>query len=275
MYFCYIDESGGSEASDVGSGATPVMVLAGLIVDQQRLEALTWDYLRVRCEFYPRAGRRAPRLSDILNEIKGVSVRNNVRSTARNPRRHAIGFMGRVLRVLESHQVRMVGRVWVKAIGQGLDPSATYTSAVQDIATHFERFLTQKRAQGLIVCDGRMHKQDSVVSHSIFTQKMRAHGDPYPHIVELPMFASSRNHVGLQLADHVASALLFPIATRTFCATQCTGPHVDPNYDAIKSRFGVRVGRLEYRYRAGTRHRGGVVVSNRLNSLTRASLFTP
>jgi hypothetical protein len=273
MYFCYIDESGGSEASGSHVSATPLMVIAGLVIEQRRIEQVTRDYLRSKRRYYPRRGAAAPGLHDILQEIKGGNVRTNLRSQARNQRRHAIGFLGEVMRLLELHHVRLLGKVWIKEAGQGLKPDATYTSAIQDIARHFDHFLGERGEKGVMVCDGRMANQNAVVSHSIFTQKMRQRGDAYPQIVELPLFGHSQNHVGLQLADLVASTLLFPIATRTYCTGHWKGVHVDPHYDEVRRRFAERCGALEYRYLSGGQRRGGVAVSDRLGRQPSAVLF--
>ena len=123
-----------------------------------------------------------------------------------------------------------------------------------------------------MICDGRMHNQDAVVSHSIFTQKMRQSGDAYPHIVESPVFGSSKNHAGLQLADLVASAFLFPLASRTYCASHYTNVHVDSRYDQV-IRFRERRGNLQYKYQSGGRSSGGVIVSDRLAHRRSGLLF--
>ncbi len=38
------------------------------------------------------------------------------------------------MKVLAQNHVRLLGRVWIKEVGQGLKPDATYTFAIQDIA---------------------------------------------------------------------------------------------------------------------------------------------
>jgi len=43
-------------------------------------------------------------------------------------------------------------------------------------------------------------------------------GDLYDRLIELPTFAHSDNHAGLQVADAMCSALLTPIAVNTYCA---------------------------------------------------------
>jgi hypothetical protein len=67
------------------------------------------------------------------------------------------------------------------------------------------------------------------VSHSIFTQKFKAEGDQYPRVLEMPTFGHSNNHVGIQIADLLASALLYPMATCAYCRGHVSNVHVDAN----------------------------------------------
>ena len=248
MFICYIDESGGFEAPNLNLSATPLMVLAGLIIEERRMLHLTADYLQSKARFFPHPTVPPGHwLGHILRAVKGGTIRSKLRSTSRNQRRHAMGFLTHTMDLLEKHHVRLIGRVWIKGRDEGLDPQASYTYAILDIARHFEQFLAVRNLKGLMICDGRMHNQDAVVSHSMFTQKMRQSGDAYPHIVESPVFGSSKNHAGLQLADLVASAFLFPLASRTYCASHYTNVHVDSRYDQV-IRFRERCGNSDVRY---------------------------
>jgi hypothetical protein len=175
---------------------------------------------------------------------------------------------------MEERRMVIAGRVWVKAVGLPLDPGPSYTYAIQDLARHFQRFLDAKRSSGFMLCDGRMHNQNSQVSHSIFTQKHRSAGDPLPRIVEAPAFGSSGNHAGLQLADTLASALIFPMAARVYCAQQWPGNHTHPRFDDVRTRYAARLSSLQFRHQDGAgRWRGGVVVSDKLRQLPSHRLF--
>lgn len=88
------------------------------------------------------------------------------------------------------------------------------------------------------------------------------------------VFGRSRNHVGIQLADLVASALLFPMATRTFCSSRPIGPHTTPLFDVIKQRYARRLQPMQYRHQDGaSRCRGGIVVSDKLGQRPSKQLF--
>jgi hypothetical protein len=275
LKLCYVDESGGSEPEGSGSAATPLMVVAGLIVDHRNMAALTIDYLRLKQTFYPHALRRVPHLlSYILVEVKSTDVRRHLRSKSREDRRHVIGYLDKVVTLLEHHKAKIIGRVWVKAPGAGLNPASTYTYAIQDMARHFEHSLAAARQTGLMVCDSRMHGQDRQVSHSVFTQKHRLAGDAFPHLVESPTFGVSDNHAGLQLADLLAGGLLFPIACRVYCEGSASSAHLDPRYDRLRERYATRLQNLQYTYtNAAGQAAGGIVVSDKRSKRPSRILF--
>jgi uncharacterized protein DUF3800 len=271
---CYVDESGGVEDPVSAPDATPLMVIAGVVFDQGRLPSLTREFLQIKRRFF---GGKAPgaghHLDFVLAEVKGKDIRGFVRSNSRK-RHHAIAYLDHVVRLLSDHGCRLVGRVWIKAPGDALDPRSSYTYAIQDLARTFQQFLTQDQDLGLMICDARMQNQNAEVAHSIFTQKHQVGGDPLDRLVEAPAFGHSGNHIGLQLADLVASAVLFPMAARTYCAATFTGPHVDPHFDTVKRRFAERVRRLQHRYQDSTgKWRGGVTVSDAIAQRSGAALF--
>ena len=165
MYICYVDESGGFEAPSQTPGATPLMTFAALIIRTEALSALTADFLGLKRRFYP--GLRTVRNLDlVLSEVKGSELRKRVRSQSREKRRHSIGVLNSAVDLIERYDLRLLGRVWIKDPNQALDPRASYTFAIQDIARHFNHFLGSKTDSGLMVCDGRAHSQDTQVSQA-------------------------------------------------------------------------------------------------------------
>ena len=275
MYICYVDESGGFEAPNQTSGATPLMTFAGLIIPAQALAALTADFLGLKRRFYP--GLRTVRHLDlVLSEMKGSELRKRVRSQSREKRRHAIGVLKSTVDLIERYDLRLLGRVWIKDPTEALDPRASYTFAIQDIARHFNHFLESRTGSGLMVCDGRAHSQDTQVSHSIFTLKHKQSGDEFSRLVEAPVFGRSENHVGLQLADILASGLIFPIAARVYCAAHVSGIHTHRDYDVLRTRFSARLRPQQHLYQdSGGRTRGGIVVSDKLGKKSSSLLFKP
>lgn len=185
------------------------------------------------------------------------------RDRSRDQRRQASRFRAELLDLVRAHECRVLGRVWVKEPGKGLDPAATYCYAVQDISKHFSQYLQWRSSEGLVIADGRGHRPNVGTAHSIFTQKWRIAGDPYPAMAEVPLFAESNNHAGLQLADLLASALVFPMAAAAYGAG-AGSVHASPRYEEVRRSFGGQLRAVQYRYRdeAG-RWRGGLVVSDK------------
>lgn len=124
------------------------------------------------------------------------------------------------------------------------------------------------------MCDNRAHDDDVRVSHSLLTRKLKATGDELPRLVESVVFARSSNHAGLQIADIVASGLLFPIAARAYCADWAGSAHAHPRFDELQSRFSARLKRLRYLYQDNEGlTRGGIVVSDKHRSQPSSLLF--
>jgi hypothetical protein len=261
MHLCYLDESGGTEPPNKDRSATPVMVILGLIVDSSRVPALTDDFLTLKRRHRPDWFARGPALDHILGEIKGSHILQMTRKDSRDLRRRTWLVLDDLLELLRAHSCRIVGRIWVKSPTVGLKPDATYCYAVQDIARHFGHFLLTAKSEGVMIADSRSQNLNINMAHSIFTQKWRSAGDPYPTLHEVPVFAHSENHAGLQIADLVASTLVFPMAVAAFGA-EPGSVHASPRYLQLRDEFAGRVRELEYFYRdENCRRRGGLVVS--------------
>ncbi|MBI1328602.1 MAG: DUF3800 domain-containing protein [Alphaproteobacteria bacterium] len=277
MKICYVDESGctGMLAS-TNSSIQPVLVFAGLMIDYSRLHSVTEQFLTLKQKYFPNLfpSDRRYFLSGILAEIKGSQLRHNVAHGNRNLIRHTFGFFDGVFKILEDNNAQTLGRVWVKGIGSPIDGKAIYTFSIQSVATTFQEFLRATDDIGFIVLDSRRKSLNAEVAHSLFTQKFRFSGDAIDRIVELPTFAHSDNHAMLQIADVVASGLLFPLAAFSYCSGHMVNLHVRPQYRLIKSRYATRLRNLQYRYKeASGRERGGIVVSDSLTQKPGSMLF--
>ncbi len=265
MWIFYVDEAGtAGRLTSKDSPIQPVFVQAGVFLQDSQLATVTREFLQLKRAFFPgRISNDAPFLDSVLVEIKGSTLRKQVRGS-RNELRHAIGFLDKTLRILDRSEARLVGRVWVKEIGVENNARALYTFSLQDNCRHFQRFLTQRNDQGLVIVDSRYKQENVNAAHSLFTQKHTRSGDDLDRILEMPVYGHSENHVGLQLADLLCSALLFPIACHSYCSGYVENLHVHQAYRALKSRFGQPLASLVFRYQEVGRHRGGFTVSDRL-----------
>lgn len=248
------------------------MVIAGLVIPASALSSLTNDLLALKQRFYP--NRVLPRLDYLLQEIKGSELRADIRKSNIRRRKHSLTVLDQTVSIITRHDARLVGRIWVKAPGVALEPSATYTFSIQDVARHFNHFLEANNSEGLILGDSRNHQQDIRVAHSVFTLKHKTTGDELPRILESVVFGKSDNHAGLQLADIVASGLLFPMAARAYCAGHASRHHASPRFDALRERYTAPLKQLLYTYKTDNgKTRGGLTVSDKLNKKPSSLLF--
>lgn len=249
------------------------MVLVGLVLDHTHLHTFTLDFLNLKERFFPAFMAGCRPLGMILKEIKGSDVRKSIRSRRRE-RRQAVGFLDSILELLERHDVKLVGRVLIKRVAQPINEINAYTSYMQAICTCFHRLLESKDSHGLIIADSRLPHQNEIVSHSIFTQKFKRAGDDHSRILEMPTFGHSVNHAGLQVADIIASALLFPMAAHAFSLGHVSNVHVNPNFGLLRARYGERIKALQFRYQdSDGRWRGGITVSDQINQRSGGSMF--
>lgn len=276
---CYVDESGDTQALVTATqNVTPVCVIVGISVDQTLLSNLTHEFLSLKSTMYPTLCRPStPHLSWILTEVKGADIRRAMRTGApRRNRRHAIRFLDKFVDLLETYGVKIFGRVWIKAIGDSTNDVAIYTSSVQAICSYFQNLLASLDEKGLVIADSRQFTGNVAVAHSVFTQKFKAPGDPYDRILEMPTFGHSNNHAMLQMADLLASALLFPMATYGYCRGHVQNVHVDANFGHLTGRYGARLKDLQYRFRdANQVPRGGLTVDDKLAHRSGKHLFSP
>ena len=175
FHLCYLDESGCLGAlPSAASQVQPVFALVGLIVPASRLERMTREFMNLKRRFNPGLfSGDAHDLDAILREVKGASLRKDLRSANRNRRRAALGFLDGALDLLERTGVRLVGRVWVKPVGGPFKGREIYTSSAQAVAENFHRFLADRRARGIMVCDSRFAQANTQVAHSVFTRKVK------------------------------------------------------------------------------------------------------
>ena len=276
MYICYLDEAGCTGALPTADSAIqPVFVLGGLIVKQNRIKSITDSLLQLKRKYYPNHLPAGSLYHDWMQaEIKGSSLRNQARSTGRNNRRFAYSVISSALNILSENEVKLIARVYIKAPGSDFNSSSVYTSAVQAICSGFQAFLTQQQSSGLVIADGRNKGKNANVSHSIFTQRYRAGGDPYASLVEVPTFGHSENHAALQLMDFVCSGLLFPIASQICCSSYLTdSTHLSPHYLNLKTRYGQKIKDLQFRYQETNKWLGGITLIDPVNKMNAAAIL--
>lgn len=275
---CFIDESGDAAVcSPEHPDAPPVFVLAGVTVPADKAKSLTWGFLQLKKAFEPSLAR--VQFSDLVrHEIKGATLRKDLRASGRKRRRRAVGILDKTLSLLEANDCLLAGKVIVKETGRPVNDTSVYAKAVQHLATTLEASLAASGTEGILVLDSRTKVKNEGNVHSITTQRFRTGGDAFPHLLEAPVFGHSDTHVPLQIADLVASALIFPLACHVYCAEHTWCRHVDgaEHFGALRERFGSRLQNLEYRYIDRTGRRvGGFHVEDHHDHQPTHLLFRP
>lgn len=204
LYILYIDESGDLGAMPINplqdGNDQPAFIIGALIVDARKIKSLTHCFLQLKSKFYP--GLKYPssdHLDKIIPEIKGADIRRHATRGSRRSKRHAIGFLDNLIKILEEHDVKILSRIWIKGLGQDFKGTAVYTSSIQWLYTSFENFLDEQTGFGFCIADSRDYMKNVNVAHSVFTQKFRVSPSVYNRILELPTFGHSDNHAGIQI----------------------------------------------------------------------------
>lgn len=275
MHLCYVDEAGcpGALPSPT-SQVQPSLVLCGLIIPAQNLGNLTNRFLQLKCRFDPSIRRGTRHFLDTAKkELKGSDLRREIRTSGRNRRRYIFSFLDDVLNLLEETDAKLLARIYIKKPGDPFDGRAVYASSIQQICNGFERHLSENDSTGLIIADSRTPALNSVVSHSIFTQKFQVAGDCYPHILEMPTFGHSENHIPIQITDIVCSALLTPMANDVYCQGHIKNIHVHGRDTHTRERYALRLRSLGYRYMDSGKVRGGITVNDAIAHRSASELF--
>ncbi len=274
MQFCYVDEAGSAELlTSNRPDSTPIFVLGGLIVPDHNQMELVWEFLQLKKRFRPRLATQA--LSEVIRqEIKGSDLRADMRSDKRNRRRSAQMITGAVLNLVVKYDCQIVARVVVKEVNTPLNDTPLYSSALGWIATTFHARLDEADSTGLLILDSRTKVKNTPNVARITTQKYRTGGDPLRRLAEVPVFGHSDTHVGLQIADIVTSAILFPAACSAFCSGLTWNTHAHVRYESAREWFGATVKARQYRYQDGAGlWKGGIYVTGR-PKLRAVDMFT-
>jgi hypothetical protein len=277
MHIAYMDDAGdlGTISNPPQHNDQPVFALTFLLVNHTRLNALVPDFLQLKRNFFPGLIPPATHfLAAVLPEIKGADVRRDIARGSRNQARQATRFLSEVLDLCARNDLKLVSKVFIKAIGQPNDHKAVYTAACQSLFRTFDHFLSTVDDIGFCIADSRTKGLNVPVAHSIFTQMFSTRQAQYPRIVELPTFGHSDNHVGVQICDLLTSALIVPMATHTYCTGHITNVHVQAGYSKIRARFTNRLQPLLYRYQdTQNMWRGGITVSDGIQHRASSLLF--
>lgn len=212
----------------------------------------------------------------MVGEIKGTDIRKDIRDNDATSKivQHRYKFLDEILKLLETHNAKIVGRIWVKNFGDKLSDQSIYTITAQNLCVRFQEYLSESDGRGILIADFRDPGRNSYVAHSIFTQKHKASGDAYSRLLETPLFGISNNHACLQLADFIATALLYPMAAQTYCKASIKNCFVNSNFDILKNRYRKRLSRLQFHCYIDKNKYWGITVEDKLGHKKSIELFS-
>lgn len=249
MQLCYVDESGKAETlTEADAQQQPVVVIAGVSFPESELTGITGEWIALKARFYPGLARRGQKgwLDGILHDLKGTSLRRGFRARATNRQRaHATSLISETLSLLERHDGRIIGRIWLKALDDPNDDMRIHTSSLHFICAAFHAGLSNDE-RGMVVVDSQTYQHNFRLAHSMFTLRF-AKKPLHDRLVDMPVFGHSDNHAGLQIADLLCSAVLAPIACAVYGGGYASwNKHCDSGFLDIRERFGTRLERLTY-----------------------------
>jgi hypothetical protein len=248
LQLCYVDESGTTETLVRTDGAQqPVMVVAGVSLPERDLTRITHEWINLKTRFHPEFKKTGNGwLDPILKEVKGAKLRKGFRDGATpRERKRAIGMLDGTIKLLERHDAKILGRVWVKRLDAEINERGVYGSSLQFICRAFNSSLPAEE-RGMVVVDSQTYRHNHQLAHSVFTQRF-ARNPKHLGLVDMPVFGHSDNHAGLQIADLLCSAILAPIACSVYAGAygtwnlHCASCHLD-----IRERFGSRLKALTF-----------------------------
>jgi len=119
LQLCYVDESGTAQTLlNTDPEQQPVIVIAGVSLPERNLTAITQEWIELKARFYPAITATGHGWLDaILQDIKGNKVRARFRARATSrQKQHSVGVVDGTLKILERHQAKILGRIWIKPL---------------------------------------------------------------------------------------------------------------------------------------------------------------
>lgn len=267
MYICYVDESGDSGTFNPSDKrGNPFLILCGLVLGHDKVHNLTRAYLANKDRFYPGLTESSygGNLDRIFGEVKGAELRRAFRACNRRKMRHAIGFIDGCLDVLSRHGAKLIAHCAIKAPYRKNSDEALYGRGIRFIARGFGHFLRERGQTGLIILDSRNPDLDRKTTHAVFTQQHRYSGNPFPDIVEAPVYGNSQNFAMLQLSDVICSAVLFPMLAIAHAGyLKGTGNrHYSCNFHQIKGRYSKKIKNMQLTWEDEAGSRRGIFLQD-------------
>lgn len=232
---CYVDEAGcPGKLPSASSPVQPFLILAAVALRSADINTFTRQVNRLKRAYL--AAIRPGTISTGQEEIKGSELRALLR---KDPSGHtpAHRFLDEMLGLLQRFDAQVFAQVAPKPVGAPFDGKAVYASMLFRLARSFHGLLEQRCAEGFMVGDFREPRLNSLMTQAVARSKF-GDRDALPRLLDVPVFGHSESHAGLQVADWLASALIFPIVSHRHAGDLEQSAHLH-----------LQDGRLARRYR--------------------------
>ncbi len=196
-------------------------------------------------------------------EIKGGDLRRDIRSGNRATSRRAYMILDDLFDLLEKNNIKITARAFTKNLAEQLTDIEYYPLATDWLASTFDKSLkTKPQNLGFMILDSRTKNKNTPVASHVVTGFYKKQSNIYSNLIEAPTFGHSDTHVGLQIADIIVSAILFPIICNTFIDVAPDNVHCNKKYDSIKERYGTRLEAILLTYTNKGATLGGIYCTN-------------
>jgi len=233
---CYVDEAGcpgrlPSRTAEI----QPFLIVAAVCLRNADDTTFTRQFNALKQRLLQSLQPSVPRTVGLLDEVKGCQLRSRMRLQPQGSSAE-FEFLNELLRLLKSFEARIFAQVAAKPPGDKFDGRAVYAQAMSGIVRDFHRLLELEVAQGQVVADFREPKLNAAMSAPICEAKYQS-ADELPRLSGAPTFGHSQSHAGLQVADIIASALVYPEVSQRHAADLPEHPHLHQNDYLIARRF--------------------------------------
>jgi hypothetical protein len=273
MHILYLDESGdfGQLHRANPAHVQPIFALGGILVPQQNNLQLNFEFMRLKQKLVKTPEVPGQTFEILKKEIKGSELRRELRQK-QNHARFQLQFLDELLALLGRFDCSIMASVYVKNPDKQMDSRAVYTTAVQKQSAMFQTFLARSDSFGLVIADARHKNLNSIVSHSVLTQRFSRFVNK-DRLIESPVFGHSQNHIGLQIADILISGLIVPIAIATYCQGLIDESRAYDFDHAIKLRYATRLKKLQLNVKVGNKTHRGIYVNDGFQNLDTMRMF--
>jgi hypothetical protein len=239
-FTCFIDEAGcPGRLSSRTAEIQPFLVIAGVCLRSADDTTFTRQFTALKHKYVLSRDPLGAAAVTLTHEIKGCELRAQMRKEPQGTGPAHV-LLNDLLRLLKQFDAHLFAHIAPKPPGEKFDGRSIYAAAMEYLARDFHRLLELQCADGLIVADFREPQLNALMTRPIAQAKYLSR-DELPHLIGVPSFGHSESHAGLQVADLLASALLFPAVSTRHARSLPEHPHLHPHDAQIAHRFRQRL----------------------------------